>query len=280
MKKVALATLLIAIQAFAHAEWTWIGKATRQNVSEYIDISTLRTTGKTVKIWGHAEYNEPQKREFSAKTFRSVRELKEFSCDNEESRTLSIVFYEEIWGHGDIIYSDLNPNTPGNWQATLPESTGKARLSIVCNLQNLIERRGSWEDVIKENVYTIKIEIPKKLGAENSVTIRELTDWKSDTKSQITNQLQYKSSISNVEFACNSKAARTLSLTTYSLNGAQGDVVTISQFNGPFESIVGYDFREAEYKLVCERMARTQLPASEDKLKNNSAKPKASSPRP
>ena len=129
LKNSLIGLMLMAVSAGAMAEWTKISGGVSTNTFSYADLSSIRKSGSTAKIWILIDHNEV-KTTPNGKSYLSVMERFEYDCNEEKSRGLSIYFYSGNMKNGDIVESvDTEEN---QWHSILPESVGATHLKIAC----------------------------------------------------------------------------------------------------------------------------------------------------
>ena len=123
--------MLMAVSAGAMAEWTKIGGGTTASsgdFDDYADLSTIRKSGSTAKMWTLKDFKKAQT-EPSGKSYFSTIARDEFDCNEEKIRSLSLHCYSGNMKNGDIVWSD---DSSGEWRSIIPGSTGETRLKIAC----------------------------------------------------------------------------------------------------------------------------------------------------
>ena len=125
LKNSLIGLLLMAVSAGAMAEWTKIGGTA--NYDEYADLSTIRKSGGTAKMWVLTDYKKAQTTH-NGKSFLSIMVRHEYDCNEEKIRSLSLYGYEGNMKNGDKVGGD----DTGEWKSILPESVGEAHFKIAC----------------------------------------------------------------------------------------------------------------------------------------------------
>ena len=124
MKKLLTIILLIA-SANSYAEWTQLGYG--NEVTQYIDIATIRRNGNFVKMWDLTEEETVQN--FSGGSYLSGVYQLEYDCKEERSRILAFSWFSGKMGNGKVVYSNSDP---GKWFPIQPGSFGESLWKIAC----------------------------------------------------------------------------------------------------------------------------------------------------
>jgi hypothetical protein len=119
-----LSLALISTQALA--EWTMI--QTNDNGNMYIDFDTIQKSGELVTVSTLNDYYvTQQKRELSSQW----RELHD--CKNKKFKALSITYYSENMGKGDIIETSNLIESKTTWSNIVVYSVGELKANIICS---------------------------------------------------------------------------------------------------------------------------------------------------
>jgi hypothetical protein len=125
MKKILLwAALLLALPA--HADWVAI--ANNEDATQYVDLSTVKKTGPTRRVWVLLDYVKPHALAGSA-GYLSIKSLDEYACVDERTRTLQSSAFSGQMGSGKPLASE----GAGEWSYVLPESNGETLMKRVCS---------------------------------------------------------------------------------------------------------------------------------------------------
>lgn len=124
--RLAAVLALLGTASFgAMAEWTKIGAD--DQFTAYVDFSTIRRSGRMVKMWVLYDYKSPEKASFG--NFLSLRARQEYDCSDERSRVLDLSSHTERMGRGRTLVTD---STTGQWSSVAPRTPEKAFLIIAC----------------------------------------------------------------------------------------------------------------------------------------------------
>lgn len=123
---VALACMAGFAQS-ALADWTLSGQADR--FDSYVDATTRRPSGNTVRMWVMTDYKAAEKNS-AGREFLSDKILYEFDCAAETLRTIAWINYSGQMGAGQTVNSS---EAPGNMRNVVPGSIGEAHFRTACD---------------------------------------------------------------------------------------------------------------------------------------------------
>ena len=114
MRFLLVAVLLMASMGTALADWVKV--ATVGPDTHYAKTPAIAGTGQWVKSWQLIDYADAQDRR--GKKVRSGLSLAEFDCVSRSGRLLSLLFYSDQMGKGDVVQvakveSKWEPTQPG-----------------------------------------------------------------------------------------------------------------------------------------------------------------------
>ena len=105
MTKWALLLLLLAKPAWA--DWHFVGRTAE--FAMYADPSSIQRQGALVKVWVMGDFKDTQSARFPPPllwtNYLSVKELKEFDCNNGLHRTVRTAIFAGRQAKGDPIYT-------------------------------------------------------------------------------------------------------------------------------------------------------------------------------
>ena len=128
MKKLILAVLLIVTSTSAMAEWKLINYS--DEISLYVDSTSIRKDGTKAKMWYLQDFKTPQKdmgKPYLSKIIKSVND-----CKNETDKTLAIVFYQGNMQQGKITLQLDYADGESIERAIVPGSIGEILWKIAC----------------------------------------------------------------------------------------------------------------------------------------------------
>ena len=123
----------IAASAFSipsFAEWEII--AWSNEVSSYIDTSTLRSKGSIRRIWNMDNISGEQQT-IKGQKYSSVATLIEYDCKEDKYRSLQSTFYSGGLGTGSPVHT-AQSSTEARWTYHAPGSIGARVAQAVCSL--------------------------------------------------------------------------------------------------------------------------------------------------
>ena len=100
MKRMLLSVVLVMVSANASAEWSLLASGEGKDI--YVDRSTIRRSGKTVKMWDMLDYWAPQFRGESI-PYMSRKGQVEYDCINERARLLYFSNHTGSKGGGETL---------------------------------------------------------------------------------------------------------------------------------------------------------------------------------
>jgi hypothetical protein len=107
MSKSVLFILLAISSNGLKAEWVKIN--TNDNLTTYVDPASISKLENIVKMWGMVDLKEAKKEELG-KSFLSAKSLQEYDCKEEQVRKITLSFYSENMGAGEIVHTYTEPD--------------------------------------------------------------------------------------------------------------------------------------------------------------------------
>ena len=123
--------LLIALTIFStqvSAEWELLDS--NDEMSFYIDQSTIRDQGTHTAMWAMVDYNAEKKSDAGA--YWSSKYLLLFNCRDRTTGMKMVVNYEEQMGLGKVLFSDSLESYQVDFNDVIPGSLGEAQLEAAC----------------------------------------------------------------------------------------------------------------------------------------------------
>jgi hypothetical protein len=102
MFKVISWVLLLLASNSVNAEWVKINA--NENLTTYIDTSTISKIDDMVRMWGIVDLKE-SKKEQEGKSFLSAKGLQQYDCKEVQIRKISLDLYSKNMGAGDIVHT-------------------------------------------------------------------------------------------------------------------------------------------------------------------------------
>lgn len=128
MGRIFLMSILTIVSSAAMADWVKINN--KDNLTTYVDPSTISKDGNIVKMWGVVDLKESRK-EQDGKSFLSAKGLQEFNCEAKQIRKLSLTLFSGNMGVGEVVhtYSDADK---WKWTPVEPGSISETMLNAAC----------------------------------------------------------------------------------------------------------------------------------------------------
>jgi Surface-adhesin protein E len=125
-KKLGAALLLAAVSTSAVAEWVEI--ASNPTLTAYVDRTTIRKAGDSVRMWDLTDY-KAVKVSVSGKNYLSSKIEAEYDCKAWQFRILTFSDHSGHMGAGEVVYRDPDPC---RWQPVFPSTISEALWNIAC----------------------------------------------------------------------------------------------------------------------------------------------------
>jgi len=90
----------------------WVELVSDKNSTEYLNLETALRTDDLVKMWRLSDYKLPHEVGKGAQ-FKSLKSLQEYDCEHNKERLISLIYYSESMGMGQVVYFDP---TLGDWK--------------------------------------------------------------------------------------------------------------------------------------------------------------------
>lgn len=117
---------LMAMPILAQAEWTMI--QTHDEGNMYIDFDSLTKADGLVKVTTLNDYYITQNRGELSSQWTELHD-----CNNKRFKALTISYYKEKMGQGDVLESfTLSPDEI-QWSEVVPYSVGALKANIICS---------------------------------------------------------------------------------------------------------------------------------------------------
>lgn len=126
-----LMLLLAAMSTGAMAEWVRVGS--NIDTTMYADLSTIRRSGDTAKLWSLDDYKSPESVK-GIPPYLSRKSQTEFDCKEERSRTLYFSVHSENMSAGNSIYAGEGFM---KWRPVSPGSADEILWEVACGKTTL-----------------------------------------------------------------------------------------------------------------------------------------------
>lgn len=131
LKRSLIGLMLMAVSAGAMAEWTKIDSGTTTSSGDfdnYADLSTIRKSGSTAKMWVLRDYKKAQTAA-NGKSYLSSMTRSEYDCNEEKTRFLALYNYSGNMKNGDIVEQWEGED---KWNSIPPESVVATAFKVAC----------------------------------------------------------------------------------------------------------------------------------------------------
>ncbi len=129
MNKVILLISLVAASYNVNADWVKI--SAKDNLTTYVDPTTVTKIDNVVKMWGIVDLKESRKEELG-KSFLSAKSLQEYDCNAAQIRKISLAFYAGNMATGDVVHSYADADK-WNWTPVTPGSVSEMMWKSACD---------------------------------------------------------------------------------------------------------------------------------------------------
>lgn len=128
-RSLGLALVLASLSSGVLAGWQHIGSTDRLDL--YVDLSTTRKSGTTVKMWHLVDFKKLQN-DGVGESYWSNKSQNEYNCNEESSRVIYYTDHTEKMGDGKVAYIG---DRVSNWKPISPESMGEALWKVACGVR-------------------------------------------------------------------------------------------------------------------------------------------------
>jgi hypothetical protein len=118
--------------------WEYIGD--NDGETHYIIKSSIKKSGKTVKMWSLIDFKTPQ--ELTDGKYLSLKKQVDYDCNNSRFRMLSAVATTGNMGKGDIVLNvsikedEKNSGNGFKWKEVIPDSAMEELFKYACGLKH------------------------------------------------------------------------------------------------------------------------------------------------
>ncbi|OGA31929.1 MAG: hypothetical protein A3G80_01870 [Betaproteobacteria bacterium RIFCSPLOWO2_12_FULL_62_13b] len=117
--------LLAVVSSSASAAWVELGS--NDYSTYYVDATSIRRDGDTVKMWSLLDFRKA--RTFEKLPYMSLKAQGEYDCKREQLRVFSGTRQSENMGEGDAV---SRISEPSEWSAVAPGGIGQAFWKFAC----------------------------------------------------------------------------------------------------------------------------------------------------
>lgn len=132
MSTIKRAVILFAItySSLAYAEWKVYAEIEGE-MTFYYDPTTVKESGKYVKVWAMRNYKAAQKTA-RGDYFLSQKLQWLFLCKDEVSTIISMVMYSEIDGMGSVVFSGTRREQDYQFEPVAPGTVSEELYRLAC----------------------------------------------------------------------------------------------------------------------------------------------------
>lgn len=134
--------MMLLIGSSVRAEWVIFHET--DMIKLYLDHSSIRRSGNTVKIWMLQDIYEKAQEN----GIRSLTSLNEFDCTEDKLRILSIYSYSEPMARGGLLNSGKASN---EWHFLPPESSYREVANAICRSPSRVSKSKDAPPVSAQN---------------------------------------------------------------------------------------------------------------------------------
>ena len=127
MFKIVLMLMLLALSNGVMAEWVKVADVMLGKGASYVDATTIRRSGNTVKMWSLTDLESAQV--IDGQPYLSQKSRYEYDCMKNQVRLISISRHSGNMGAGNLIASD---DDVGKWISIPPYSLFEYLWKIAC----------------------------------------------------------------------------------------------------------------------------------------------------
>lgn len=253
MHKVFLTLLLAAMASSAMAEWIEIsvngGMTTFANTN-------IKKFGSFVVAWRLYDFPKAHL-DSDGESYQSIKSLSEYDCRADRSRLIYVANFARKGGLGSRISSEIHlPSINRTWVPVAPRSIDEAAMKIACGQSARAQRSGDneiWVDVGTSETMTTYVDPSTITITANGMTMLDLADFVAPTKSKAANDEPFMSVKTEVEYDCDQKRTRPLSLSMHS--GPMGGNSTLARIPDPGQwvPVTSKTRQEILWNIVCSK---------------------------
>ncbi|CAN1543212.1 MAG: hypothetical protein K9J28_05635 [Sulfuritalea sp.] len=118
--------ILFCLSAEVAAEWTMI--QTNDDSNLYIDFDSIKKSGDLIKVLNLNDYYLAQQKQGLSSQWEEL-----VDCKNKKFKALSINYYAENMGKGEILNTTHFNESETNWSDIVQYSIGELKINIICS---------------------------------------------------------------------------------------------------------------------------------------------------
>jgi len=126
MNRLLFVVILFCFSAEVAAEWTMI--QTNDDSNLYIDFDSIKKSGDLIKVLSLNDYYLAQQKQGLSSQWEEL-----VDCKNKKFKALSINYYAENMGKGEILNTTHFNESETNWSDIVQYSIGELKINIICS---------------------------------------------------------------------------------------------------------------------------------------------------
>lgn len=126
MNRLLFVLILFCFSAEAVAEWTMI--QTNDDSNLYVDFDSIKKSGDLIKVLSLNDFYLAQQKQGLSSQWEEL-----VDCKNKKFKALSINYYAENMGKGEILNTTHFNESETNWSDIVQYSIGELKINIVCS---------------------------------------------------------------------------------------------------------------------------------------------------
>jgi hypothetical protein len=126
MHRFLFVLILFCFSAEVAAEWTMI--QTNDDSNLYIDFDSIKKSGDLIKVLNLNDYYLAQQKQGLSSQWEEL-----VDCKNKKFKALSINYYAENMGKGEILNTTHFNESETNWSDIVQYSIGELKINIICS---------------------------------------------------------------------------------------------------------------------------------------------------
>lgn len=126
MHRLLFVLILFCFSAEVAAEWTMI--QTNDDSNLYIDFDSIKKSGDLIKVLSLNDYYLAQQKQGLSSQWEEL-----VDCKNKKFKALSINYYAENMGKGEILNTTHFNESETNWSDIVQYSIGDLKINIICS---------------------------------------------------------------------------------------------------------------------------------------------------
>ncbi len=133
MKRLLFAVLMM-VCSVSWAEWEMIDILSQGDIVSFVDKSSIKDSGDTVKIWVLTDFSYVAvQTDKTGGKYKSYKEELAFKCTEDKFSVVSLIHFSDSMGKGNVVYSAKFDESERFWKLVAPGSSDEVLFKIVCD---------------------------------------------------------------------------------------------------------------------------------------------------